>query len=67
MITLPQAPYTAVQILEEAVKQATPGKIVKLFRNGEILVEYDCTWITATGTSFQSNMRIRAREELQCL
>ena len=52
MITLPQHPYSAVQILEEAVKQSTPGKIVKSFGNGEV---------------FQSNSKIRGKKELQCL
>ena len=48
----PQQPYSAVQILEEAVKQSTPGKIVKSFGNGEV---------------FQSNSKIRGKKELQCL
>lgn len=60
MLILPQAAYSATQILEAARAQGVKGTVIKKFRNGQTLCEYPCEWVCADGSVFQSPSRIRA-------
>lgn len=67
MLILPQAAYTAEQILEAARAQGVRGTVIKKFRNGMVLCEYQCEWVCAGGSGFQSPSRIRAMANQQVI
>lgn len=67
MMTLPQSAISASQFLSVAKAKGEKGTLIKRFKNGQVLVEYACTWVPEVGDPFVSNMRIRAFESEQCL
>ena len=60
--------YTATEILAIARQTGTKGKILKMFRDGQLLVEYrgECVSIK-DGSTFPCDHRIRAFPSQQTL